>query len=103
MALAVAFDPSNNLTCLAVMTAYEYDASFFARSMCSHRVQMQLFAWTRTGKVVCIFPRFNHIRHLLPRRVTLLYVGSGRSVALLPVETNLWGGLSFLYFLPLMR
>ena len=40
MALVVPFGMSNSLTCLSAMADYEYDAPFFARSVCFHRVQM---------------------------------------------------------------
>ena len=96
VALVVAFSPSNNLTCLDAMMDDEYDASLSSLSVCFHRVQMYLFTWEHTGKIAGIFPWFDHIHHLLPLLVTLLATGYGKSVTLLLVETDLWGGLSFL-------
>ena len=93
MVLVVAFGPSHSLMCLAAMIDYEYDVSFSVQSLCFRCAQMQLFAWAHVGKVVGIFSRFNHIRHLLPLLVRLLTMGYGRSATLLLVETNLWGGL----------
>ena len=60
---------------------------------------MQLSAWAHTGEVFGILLQSSHIHHLLPHRVTLLYMGSGRSAALLLADIDLWGGSMILILL----